>query len=267
MLSAVWDDGDDAHGWPRPTARWQGGCYCRCKAQRLLSPHALILILILISLAAPQAPTASTDPQHRHPCRRLLVACPLLQLRLQVQLPACARQAPVLFPPSPHLTSPSPRSPHCLGPSSTLGHDCLSMPLPGHPGSFLRLASCAMRLPAAASCCLQLLASAAALPCLTCTCSMRAPGHFFPYTLQRALCPAASHCCHQPARTVAACEPRYCPARPHIPHFHACPTSPHQQAPTHKQCTKRTPNVFCEAKWSQLRLSIKIAPARSDLRY
>jgi hypothetical protein len=179
VLSAVWDDGDDAHGWPPPTARWQGGCYCRCKAQRLLSPHALILILILISLAAPQAPTASTDPQHRHPCRQFLVACPLLQLRCSSSgsssssLLVHARPLSSLFPPSPHLTLTLTRSPHCLGPpsapSSTPCHHCLSIPLPGHPRSFLHLASCAMRLPAAASCCLQLLASAAVLPCLTCT--------------------------------------------------------------------------------------------------
>jgi hypothetical protein len=79
-------------------ARWQGGCYCRSKAQKLLSPHALILI----SLAAPQAPTASTDPQHRHPCRRFLVARPLLQFQLQLQLQ--------LQPPAPCTPGPCPLS-------------------------------------------------------------------------------------------------------------------------------------------------------------
>jgi hypothetical protein len=57
--------------------------------------------------------SASTDSQHRPtaspslspvPCCLPSAPAPLLQLRLQFQLPACARQAPVLSPPSPHLT-------------------------------------------------------------------------------------------------------------------------------------------------------------------
>jgi hypothetical protein len=234
MLSAVWDDGDDAHGWPRPTARWQGGCYCRCKAQRLLSPHALILILILISLAAPQAPTASTDPQHRHPCRRFLVACPLLQLRLQVQLPACARQAPVLFPPSPHLTLTSPhphlaphivlaRPVHRLQLSAMIASQCHCLGTQAR-SCIVRRAPCdfLLRRPAACSC----------LPPLQPFHASLAPARCVPpATLSHTLCKGpfalrrrAAVTNHR-ARTVAACEPRYCPARPHIPHFHACPTS------------------------------------------
>jgi hypothetical protein len=205
MLSAVWDDGDDAHGHPPLADR---GCYYRCKAQRLLSPHALILI----SLAAPQAPTASTDPQHRHPCRRFLVACPLLQLLCSssgsssssLLVHARPLSSLLLLLTSP---SPSPRSPHGLGPHSAPSLTLLLLP-PDATACLPTLvpASCVVRHatsccgvllhrtthhaprtthPAACSClrclppllasaaCLRclppLLASAAVLPCLTCT--------------------------------------------------------------------------------------------------
>jgi hypothetical protein len=218
-----------------PTARWQGGCYCWCKA-RLLSPHALILILILISLAAPQAPTASTDPQHRHPCRRFLVACPLLQLRLQFQLSACARQAPVLSPlllTSPHLTSPSPspspspRSPHCLDPPIAPSPALSSLPLDATawaptlvPASILRRAPCdfLLRRPAACGCLppLQSFHASLAPPSRN-----RHPEHASALTPARCVPPTTlSHIlCKRPfalrrraavtnhrARTVAACE-------------------------------------------------------------